>query len=58
MFQYGRNTKGLNAFMINQREDFTYRLLMDAGIKKGFRVLDVGCGSGDVTFIDSSNCGR
>ncbi len=37
--------------MINQREDFTYRLLMDAGIKKGFRVLDVGCGSGDVTLL-------
>lgn len=43
--------------MINQREDFTYRLLMDAGIKKGFRVLDVGCGSGDVTFLTAEIVG-
>jgi Methylase involved in ubiquinone/menaquinone biosynthesis len=51
------NEKGLNAFMINQREDFTYRLLMDAGIKKGFRVLDVGCGSGDVTLLAAAIVG-
>lgn len=31
--------------------DFTTRLLTDAGIKKGMRVLDVGCGSGDVSFL-------
>lgn len=31
--------------------DFTTRLLIDAGIEKGMRVLDVGCGSGDVSFL-------
>jgi len=31
--------------------DFTARLLIDAGIDKGMRVLDVGCGSGDVSLL-------
>lgn len=31
--------------------DFTTRLLIDAGIAKGMRILDVGCGSGDVSFL-------
>lgn len=31
--------------------DFTERLLSDAGITPGMRVLDVGCGSGDVSFL-------
>lgn len=30
---------------------FTKRLLQDAGIVPGMRVLDIGCGSGDVTFL-------
>ena len=33
------------------RLDFTTRLLIDAGIGKGMRILDVGCGSGDVSFL-------
>ena len=37
--------------MDNQRNDFTYRLLLDGGIKKGMRVLDVGCGTGDVSMM-------
>ncbi|WP_285410224.1 methyltransferase domain-containing protein [Pseudomonas sp. FR229a] len=33
------------------RLDFTTRLLIDAGIGKGMRILDVGCGSGDVSLL-------
>lgn len=31
--------------------EFTRRLLQDAGLRPGMRVLDIGCGSGDVTLI-------
>lgn len=31
--------------------EFTRRLLVDAGITDGMRVLDVGCGSGDVALM-------
>lgn len=31
--------------------DFTTRLFVEAGIHEGMRILDVGCGSGDVTFL-------
>ncbi|WP_368294566.1 class I SAM-dependent methyltransferase [Dehalobacter sp. TBBPA1] len=51
MVECANYDKGENKLMIAQRNDFTYRLLMDAGIKKGLRVLDVGCGSGEVTFL-------
>lgn len=37
--------------MTNKIMDFTTRLLIDAGIRKGMRILDVGCGSGDVSFL-------
>lgn len=36
--------------MINHNT-FTQRLLQDAGIASGMRVLDIGCGSGEVTFL-------
>jgi len=32
-------------------EDITYNLLVDAGIKKGMHILDIGCGLGDVSFL-------
>ncbi|HGM5549945.1 TPA: methyltransferase domain-containing protein [Pseudomonas putida] len=37
--------------MSTQPPDFTTRLMIDAGIAKGMRILDVGCGSGDVSFL-------
>ena len=37
---------------------FTRRLLKRAGIKPGMRVLDVGCGPGDVSFLVSELVGR
>jgi ubiquinone/menaquinone biosynthesis C-methylase UbiE len=32
-------------------EDFTWRCLRDAGIKPGMKVLEVGCGAGDVSLM-------
>jgi ubiquinone/menaquinone biosynthesis C-methylase UbiE len=38
-------------------EPFTRQLLQQAGIGKGMRILDVGCGSGDVSFLASELVG-
>ena len=38
-------------------EPFTRQLLQQAGISRGMRVLDVGCGSGDVTLLASELVG-
>jgi ubiquinone/menaquinone biosynthesis C-methylase UbiE len=38
-------------------EPFTRRLLARAGVKPGMRVLDVGCGPGDVCFLISELVG-
>ncbi|MGB7969233.1 MAG: methyltransferase domain-containing protein, partial [Methanobacterium sp.] len=37
--------------MMDNMEDITYNLLIDAGIKKGMHILDIGCGRGDVSFL-------
>ena len=37
--------------MMDNVEDITYNLLVDAGIKKGMHILDIGCGRGDVSFL-------
>ena len=39
-------------------EPFTRRLLLRAGIEPGMRVLDVGCGPGDVSFLRIRAGGR
>jgi len=44
--------------MTTARHDFTTQLLMDAGIGSGMRVLDVGCGAGDVAFLLSGLVGK
>ena len=36
---------------------FTQRLLRDAGLGPGMRVLDVGCGTGEVTFLAAALVG-
>jgi SAM-dependent methyltransferase len=37
---------------------FTRQLFQEAGIRPGMRVLDVGCGSGDVAFLAADLVGR
>lgn len=37
--------------MINVVDGMTERLLDDAGIAAGMRVLDIGCGPGAVAFM-------
>lgn len=41
----------------DMHEPFTRRLLARAGIEPGMRVLDVGCGPGDVSFLLSELVG-
>jgi ubiquinone/menaquinone biosynthesis C-methylase UbiE len=37
--------------MNDLRDDFTRRLLADSGINTGMRILDVGCGTGDLSLL-------
>src|SRR5215471_10500945 len=39
-------------------EAFTHQLFKEAGINQGMRVLDVGCGSGDVAFLVANLVGH
>ncbi|MEO7469068.1 MAG: methyltransferase domain-containing protein [Sphingobium limneticum] len=44
--------------MLHYSSDFTQRLLCEAGLREGMRVLDIGCGMGDVSFLAASLVGR
>ncbi len=37
--------------MTNSADEMTEHLLIDAGISKGMRVLDIGCGRGDLSLL-------
>src|SRR5215472_14588514 len=37
---------------------FTMRILLEAGITKGMRVLDLGCGAGDVALLVAQMVGQ
>lgn len=39
--------------MVSERNKFTRKLLLESGIKEGWRILDVGCGSGEVSLLAS-----
>ena len=43
--------------MSDVRDEMTERLLADAGVTAGMRVLDVGCGRGDVTLMAARRVG-
>lgn len=36
---------------MNDRNAFTRKLFLDSGIEAGMRILDVGCGAGEVSFL-------
>lgn len=44
--------------MDKKRDEFTLRLLSDGGIVKGMRVLDVGCGTGDLCIMAAELVGN
>jgi 2-polyprenyl-3-methyl-5-hydroxy-6-metoxy-1,4-benzoquinol methylase len=43
--------------MNDLRNDFTHRLLIVSGINTGMRVLDVGCGTGDLSLLTAEFVG-
>ena len=55
----GHNDNELDRLTTQARmlEPFTRQLLVEAGIRPGMRVLDVGCGSGDVSFLAANLVG-
>jgi ubiquinone/menaquinone biosynthesis C-methylase UbiE len=44
--------------MANVGDDFTRRLLIDAGIAARMRVLDIGCGAGDMALVAAELVGE
>jgi ubiquinone/menaquinone biosynthesis C-methylase UbiE len=49
----GHSARELDRLSVQARmyEPFTRQLFREAGLLPGMRVLDVGCGSGDVTLL-------
>jgi len=43
---------------MNISEEITYKFLVDAGIKKGMHILDIGCGRGDVSLLLADMVGK
>jgi SAM-dependent methyltransferase len=60
VYLLGHSKKELDRLSRQARtyEPLTRRLFHEAGIKAGMRVLDVGCGSGDVSFLVASIVGE
>jgi ubiquinone/menaquinone biosynthesis C-methylase UbiE len=53
VYALGHTTRELDRLSLQARmlEPPTRRLFLDAGLKPGMRVLDLGCGSGDVSLL-------
>ena len=53
IYAFGHAQRELDRLSLQARilEPYTRRLFVDAGISTGMRVLDVGCGSGDVSML-------
>jgi|HubBroStandDraft_1064217.scaffolds.fasta_scaffold238416_1 2-polyprenyl-3-methyl-5-hydroxy-6-metoxy-1,4-benzoquinol methylase len=60
VYLLGHSNKELDRLSRQARtyEPLTRRLFHEAGMKAGMRVLDVGCGSGDVSFLVASIVGE
>ena len=53
IYVLGHSDNELDRLTIQARmlEPLTRHLLQEAGLRQGMRVLDIGCGSGDVSFL-------
>jgi 2-polyprenyl-3-methyl-5-hydroxy-6-metoxy-1,4-benzoquinol methylase len=55
MYEYALGHSGTEVKRLVEQADllrpFTARLLQEAGIREGMRVLDIGCGAGDVSLL-------